>query len=251
MTPAEVEQFRDELSTIAVVGGQYRTDLHMDLPAKGSLAAGGRGFVSGAGATIAAGVVSPVPGGTIIGIALSPIGGVIGFFRGMGHAEPADKVEAAEKTLLEAAEKLRNMGLDKVFEQELLLDAGKLPGKKFTIYKNQGPMSASEKTTYNQTDYPGADAVLEIRPIRAGLWGLWTVNPPSAPFVELGIRLIRLRDNKVFIDDIILCAGEERSYDTWAENSDLFVEEIIKCIPRLVEKIVDDTFRVTALSNRR
>ncbi len=251
MPTEELEAIRSEISSVAVVGGQYKTMEQLDLPAKGVLAAGGRGFVSGMGATIAAGVVSPIPGGTIIGIILSPIGGVVGFFRGMVVAEPTDKVEAAEKTLHQAAEKLRSMNLGDRFREELLSLAVERTGKQFHFYADQGPLNHNEKIVYNPADFPGADTVLEIRPLRAGLWGLWTVNPPTAPFAEVGIRLIRLNDGKVLIDDIIMCAGEERTYEVWAENSDLFVEEIVKTIPRLVGKIVDDTFLVNALSKRR
>ena len=247
----ELESMRDEISSVAVVSGQYKTMEQLDLPAKGVLAAGGRGFVSGVGATIAVGVVSPVPGGTIIGIVLSPIGGVVGFFRGMVVAEPTEKIEAAEQALNEAAEKLRTMNLGDTFREDFMALAAERTGKQFRFYEEYGPLTPHEKVDYDPADFPGADTVLEIRPIRAGLWGLWTVNPPASPFAEVGIRLIRLRDGKVLIDDTIMCAGEERSYEVWATNSDLFVQEIVKCVPRLVGKIVDDTFLVNALSNRR
>lgn len=247
----ELEQMRDEIHSVAVVRGRYKSLRQFDLPAKGVLPAGGRGFVSGVGATIAVGVVSPIPGGSVLGVILSPIGGIVGFFRGMIVAEPASKVEAAEKTLLKAAEKLQAMNLSDDFRDRLIRAAEERTSKEFIFHEEFGPRKPEETAVYDQADFPNQDAVLEIRPLRAGLWGLWTVNPPASPFAEVGIRLIRLSDGKVLIDDVIMCAGEERSYDEWATQEDLFVEEFLKCIPRLVEKVVDDTFLTTALARRR
>jgi len=252
MPPAEVESFRASIQKVAVVRGRYETFRHLDLPAKGTLAAAGRGFVAGVTVTIAAGVVSPVPGGTIIGVVLSPFGGIVGSFHGMFNAVPSAKVDAAEVAINKAADRLKDMKLGDDFLEDLLRLGRERTQVEFEYFDTLGPTSSDERPRYSSESVNGADVVLEIRPMRAGLWGVWSVNPPSTPFVEGGIRLIRVRDGKVLINDVIKCTGEERSYDEWAANDgELFADEIIRCIPRLAEKMVDDIFRVYALSRRR
>jgi len=252
MPPAEVESFRASIRKVALVGGQYKAIPHLDLPAKGTVAAAGRGFVSGVGLTVAVGAASPVPGGTIIGLVLSPIGGIIGSIHGMVNAEPSEKVEDVEEALLKASTRLGAMRLDDEFKNDFLKWGKERTGLEFVFHEHLGPTTGSERPVYGPEDVGDADAVLEIRPLRAGLWGLWSVNPPSSPFVEIGVRLIRVHDNAVLLDDVMVCAGEERGYEEWADdNGDMFVNEIIKCIPRLAEKVADDVFRVYALSRRR
>lgn len=252
MPPDEVESFRASINKVAIVFAKYKSIAHIDLPAKGVLPAAGRGFVSGAGTTIAAGVVSPVPGGTIIGVILSPIGGIVGSVHGMITAEPSDKVEAVEAALYEAGDRLDSMNLRERFKEDLLRLGNEETDLDFVYMGETGPVSAEDVPVYRAEDLAGADTVLEVRPLRAGLWGLWTVNPPSSPFVEIRVRLIRVSNGKVILDDVIMCAGEERAYDEWAaDNGNLFVKEILKTIPRLTEKVIDDTFRVYALSKRR
>lgn len=252
MPPAEVEAFRAGISKVALVGGRYKTLPYIDLPAKGTLAAAGRGFVSGAGVTIAAGAVSPIPGGVIFGIILSPIGGVVGTIHGMANAEPSEKVEAVEAALLKASTRLDSMDLGGMIKDDFVKSGKAHTGLEFKFHENLGPRSETERPVYTPKEVGDADVVLEIRPLRTGLWGIWSVNPPSSPFVEIGVRLIRVSDNTILIDDVMKCVGEERTYDKWAENDGkLFVDEIIKCIPRLVEKVLDDVFRTYALSRRR
>ena len=94
--------------------------------------------------------------------------------------------------------------------------------------------------------------MLELRVERGGLWGLYTVKPPSSAFVEIRARLIRMSDNEVLLDDVLFCASEERSYKEWSQNEGrLFLESVVSCMPRLAEKVVDDFFLVYPLAAQK
>jgi hypothetical protein len=75
------------------------------LPAKGVWDGLKRGIVVGASLPIMIGLTSPIPGGTFLGILVSPFGAVIGGIYGIFTAVPADEVEHAEVVLAIAQRK--------------------------------------------------------------------------------------------------------------------------------------------------
>ena len=81
---------------------------------------------------------------------------------------------------------------------------------------------------------------------------MYDIDPPSVAFLESRIRLIRVEDNEVLLEDKIVCIGEQRKYTEWGENSgQLFYEDVLACIPRLNDKIIDDLFLVFPLQTDR
>jgi hypothetical protein len=79
-------------------------------------------------------------------------------------------------------------------------------------------------------------------------WGGYIRIPTR---IEIRVRVIRVRDNKELMRDTVQCVGEKRKYLGWGENnSQRFYDDILACIPRLKEKIVDDLFMVYPLATQ-
>ena len=113
-----------------------------------------------------------------------------------------------------------------------------------------GPSQQGKDVRYDQPELRGIDTVLELNLEKGGLWALYTIDPPSSVFLEVRARLIRVSDNAVLLDDKVSCVSDERTYLEWAENDGqpLF-DEMVACIPRVAEKIVDDFFLVYPLAS--
>jgi hypothetical protein len=252
MKPQKVERIRSNLGTVGVTVSDYKAEAEISLPGRGVLGGAGRGFVMGATIPVMVGAASPIPGGTVIGILFVPIGAVVGTFYGAAKAAPAEEVDKAKETANRTVEKLRAMDLRLTLQNEVIQQGSERTGFNIVPLSGVGPQDAKEVVQYDQLQIPGIDTVLELRMERGGLWGLYTVKPPSSAFVEIRAQLIRVSDNEVLLDDVVFCASEERSYKKWSEDEgQLFLESIISCIPSLAEKVVDDFFLVYPLAAQK
>ena len=128
----------------------------------------------------------------------------------------------------------------------------KRTGLKFVELPGIGPRDRNEFVRYDQLDIPGIDTVLEVRTEKNGLLGSYSIDPPSDTYVEGRVRLIRVKDNNVLLDETIVWASEaERKLIEWTENEgQLIVDEFISCVQELAEKIVDDFFLVYPIASR-
>ena len=106
LTP-DVYTMRSEISTIGVYLSPEQPKTEVFLPAKGVWIGLKRGIVVGASLPVMIGFVSPIPGGTFVGLLVSPFGALIGGVYGIFTAVPAKEVEHAEVILAMATEKIR------------------------------------------------------------------------------------------------------------------------------------------------
>ena len=252
MKPQKVETIRSNLGTIGISLSEYKAEAEISLPARGVLGGAGRGFVMGATLPVMVGAASPIPGGTVIGIFFVPIGAVVGTFYGAAKAAPAKEVDKAKAVVNRTVDELRAVDLQLRLRDQVVELARERTALTIVPLSGVGPQDAKEVVQYDQLNIPGVDTVLELRLERGGLWGLYTIKPPSSAFFEIRARLIRVSDNEVLLDDVIFCASEERSYKEWSEDEgQLFLESIISCIPSLAEKVVDDFFLVYPLAAQK
>lgn len=252
MEPQEVENIRSKLGTVGVTVSNYIATAEISLPGRGPLGGAGRGFVVGGTIPVAVGAVSPIPGGTVIGILFVPIGALVGTFYGAAVAAPAEEVDKAKEVINQTVDKLRAMDLQLQFRDQVVEQLRQGTDLKVVALSEVGPKRKEEVVQYDQLSIPEIDTVLELRIERGGLWGLYTVKPPSAAFAEIRARLIRTRDNEVLLDDVLFCASEKRSYKEWSQDEgQLFAKSIISCMPRLAEKVVDDIFLVYPLADQK
>lgn len=246
MRPEETRVFRSELGTIGVVISEYRAKLEFTKPAKGRSGGLKRGFVAGAAWPILIGFVIPAPGTTFVGALFAPFTAIAGAAYGVTKAPPSERVEKAEVGINQALDKLRSQNRRQTVLEEFVrlgeqrgpFELVSLPGK--------GPKQRGEDVRYDELDLRGIDTVLELRLEKGGLWGLPTeIDPPSVAYVETRVRVIRASDNEVLLQDTVQCIGDQRKYLEWAENEgQLFYDNVLACIPRIQEKVIDDLFLI-------
>jgi len=248
MSPAEVARLRSELGTIGVTVAQYRPAMKFATPAKGWGGGFARGFSAGASAPVLIGFLAPVPGGTFVGCLIAPFTGLWGGFRGAAHAPSSEAVTRAQAGIDAALHRLAAADLRRTTLEPFLQYAAQRSGRRFVGLPGRGPTRPDEVVRYDTLGLEGVDTVLEIDVQHAGLWGRYEVDPPSAAFLEVRIRLVRASDNHLLLDDEVMCLGEQRPFEEWGQGEgQAFYDEILAMIPRLPEKVVDDLFRVYPL----
>ena len=243
MPPSALETIRAELSTIGVHMSPERPKTEVLQPAKGVWGGLKRGLVVGATLPVMIGFASPIPGGTFLGLLVSPLGALAGGIYGVYTAVPAEEVEHAEVMLAMASEKVRTQGLRKDFIDAVIDLGNRHTPFTFVAWPrtdergNAQPSSASDHRI---------DARLAVRVERVGLRGIYHVDTPTDTFIQIHVQLAGLRDDAILLDERFICASdEERNYSEWADQNGIdLIDEFRDCIPELAEKIVDDLFRV-------
>ncbi len=249
--PTEVEEIRSNIGTVGVALASYLPQSEVIRPARGWWGGAKRGFVSGAVTPIVVGAVSPVPGGTLLGVLVAPFTAAAGFVNGAAKALPAEEVDEIEAAINEATARLRAMNLRSSFVATVEKLGNERTGLKFVYLPGIGPKTRDEVVDYDQLEIPDIDAVLELRVERSGLFGRYSIDPPSSAFIELRSRLIRLSNNEVLYEEILSCESEEQKFAEWGANEgQLFIDAFASCVPRLAEKVVDDFFLVYPVTSR-
>ena len=252
MAPENLEEIRSGFGRVGVTISSYRLKTKIVRPAKGVTGGMTRGIVMGAATPVAIGFVSPVPGGTFVGLLVAPFTAVAGAVYGSTKGVPAEEIEQAEEAGNAAIAHLRNMNLRQKFVQELVNLGNKRTHYEFIDLSGMGPSEPKENVRYDLQQLNEIDTILELRVDRSGLWGLYTIDPPSTVFIEINARLVRTQDNEIVINERFFCGSEEeRKYVEWSANDgQLFIDEYVICFYEIVDKIIDDLFLVYPLSSR-
>jgi len=247
MQPEALEAIRSEISTIGVYLSPEPPETVVMLPAKGVWGGLKRGIVVGASLPIMIGLASPIPGGTFLGVLVSPLGAVLGGIYGIFTAVPAEEVEHSEVVLAIATEKIKQRKLRDAFIKNVIDMGNTTTGLTFVAW--QEARVSTDMHNKAHLPYPQKekiDALLNIQFEKVGLHGSYTIDPPTDTFVQVHVELIRLKDNTNLLDEHFTCASdEERTYQDWADQagSDM-IYEFRDCVPELTEKIIDDFFMV-------
>lgn len=247
MKPSALEHIRSELSTVGVSLLPDLSATEIVLPAKGVWGGVKRGVVAGATLPVMIGFVSPVPGGTYLGVMLSPICALVGGVHGIFAALPAQEVENAQIMLEAATDKLRQMDLRDVFLNRMVALGNDRTTLKFVVRHDGKPTSADPGVAEHREPFvEPVDTHLVVSVEKSGLRGMYSIDPPTDVFLQIRVQLIRMKDNSVLLDERFTCASdEERMFLDWAADGGVhLVDELESCIPELAEKIVDDFFRV-------
>lgn len=247
MQPSELENIRSEISTIGVYLSPEPLKTEVLLPAKGFWGGVKRGIVVGAAMPVMIGFVSPIPGGTFLGLLFSPIGALIGGVYGATTAVPAREVEHAEVMLEIAADNLRRMRLRDSFVQRLIDLGNARTNLKFVAWR-EGPEVFNRRNAAQRSN-PSPDSIdarLAVRTDRSGLRGMYSIDPPTDIFLQVQVQLIIVRGNVVLLDEMFTCASDqERTFKDWTDQGGVvLIKEFESCLLELSEKIVDDFFRV-------
>jgi len=245
MPPRELENIRAGVGTVGVVLVEAPAESEVLLPAKGFWGGVQRGVIVGVRLPVLVGFVSPIPGGTALGIIVAPFTAMFGGVYGAITAPPAREVEAAETMLEEASAVIRQMDLRTDFINTVIRFGNDRTDKTFVRLPEPGVAQANTSSLYDPSNFSEIDSILELKIEKTGLRGKYQINPPVDTFVQTKIRLIRTNDNSVWLEETFLClSDEERTFQEWSSEKIVFIEEFRACVPELAEKIIDDFFLV-------
>ncbi len=243
LTARENESRRAGLEAVGVVSYLQLPETVYRTPAKGFAGGAVRGAIAGAVIPIVVGAVAPVPLGTLVGVLVAPFGAGIGAVWGGLAADPAEQIEASEAAIDNALTRISTMNFRDGVADDIIRVGTEQTSTTFSMAGVVEFDRDGDDPAYDPSDFPGLDAVLEFRGDRFGLDGFWTIDPPSALFIEVRARLIRLSDATVLYDDVVVCRTDRRSYGVWAaDDGREFEQELLDCRIRLAEKIIDDIF---------
>jgi len=120
----------------------------------------------------------------------------------------------------------------------------------FVLIEEQGPKALDEEVTYGAFPDKEIDTLLEISLRKCNLQGMkGHINPPLRLFVAAGIRLIRVKDGKVFHSRNFIYEYESdlHKFSEWAaNNAQPFKEELDRAFSYLAMQIVRELINIQA-----
>jgi len=238
------EEIRAQVGTVGVISPRLSPEASVEGPTAGKGTGAAKGAGLGAAYMLGGGATSGHPLTFALGIALTPVGALVGGIYGAGAAEPASAVQEAERTLKKAVAELKAQEA----MRDLVLEVARSETRyQFVSLAEHDPL-ASE----------GIDTILEVSVPALGLAGPVGVNPPVAVVVEACAKLIRIGDGAELYAlppkdaHPLLFVSPGRRFVEWAaEDARLFREELDRAYRTLAEKIVDELFLVHRLPGRR
>jgi len=249
MTPQEVDLLKARLGEIGVARARYVPQIEVQTPSKGSKEGAKDGAVVGAlapievtfGAVVAAGCGDPycllLP---LAGVALAPVGAVVGAVGGAVTADPEEVVSGREAIIQDAITKLRMQ--EHMHEQFVsrLAASNTFP---FRALEEAGPTAPEEKPDYRQFKDDGIQTINEISVKMLRLTGLGKVKPRLSVHLDVQTRLVSTDDNTELYCEVLTCSSGNYRFEKWAENeAKQFREEIGVCYIDLSNWAVYDVY---------
>ncbi len=248
LPPPPPEAPRALFGTMGVVSARFVPEARLEGPTSGKGVGAAKGAGLGAGHTMAGTLEGVVRSGhpylaaavLAVGIALTPIGALVGGIYGAVTAESLEKVRAAESALSNA---FLELGTQESLRDRLLHAAGER-GRHLPSLADSGPTSSDETVDY-RSFAKDVDTILEVSVTRIAFSGSTGINPPLGLTVGARIRLIRTADGIELYalpgrhNYRLEYRSEPRKLNEWAVNdAQLFREELDRAYRSLAEQIV-------------
>ena len=178
MPPEQVEEIRTGYQSVGIVLSSYSTKAEILRPAKGPLSGAGRGFLIGAALPVMVGFSSPFPLGGVAGLIIAPVTGAAGSVYGAATAVPAREVAEAQAAIEQAVANNTAMDVRQDFLNNLMALGAQRTDLDFRIIDDIGPAHRTDYPPYNHMiNMDSVDVILEIRPDKFGLRGLFSIDP--------------------------------------------------------------------------
>ncbi len=250
---APSEEIRAQFGTVGVISRRLVPEAALEGPTGGKGAGAAKGAGLGAGYSLLYGVgggaYSGNPLGFAIGVALgvglAPVAALVGGIYGAVTAEPASKVQEAERALKNA---FAELNVSEAIQDLVPQVATAETGHRF-VSLAEHPAASPEPVDYRSPASEGVDTILEVSVPVLGLVGPVGVNPPLQLVVQACARLIRTADGTTLYTlppvatHPLAYASPGRKFVEWgAEDARLFREELDRAYQTLAEKIVEELF---------
>lgn len=255
MSTWEIEALRARLGTIGVTGARHPPRVSVQTPSEGAM----HGALDGAtvGALIPIEIAfraTPVSCSSAYclfipaaGLALAPVGAVIGFVGGALTADPAERVAERSARINDALLQLR---AQEKMREEFLEKLSEIKTFPFTVVDETGPSTVGEKPDYRRFQSSGIGSINEIDVTKIKLVGTGKVKPQLHVQLEVQSRLVSTADNAEIYCKVFTCSSEADVFEAWAaEDARKFREEIEACYHDITEWLVTDHYVHDSIAN--
>lgn len=247
MSPEELEQFKTKLGTVGVTSARYVPRVEVQVPSKGAM----EGVKDGAqvGALVPLEIsVGAMQGCSdpyclllpVAGLALAPVGAVVG---GIGGSLTADRPEAVterEVTIKGTFSKLHMQ--ERMYDRFLYQLAG-LSTFPTRSVPGAGPSAEGASPDYRQLKLSGIDTINEVDVQKLTLTGYGKVKPELAVHLDVKLRLVSTADNTEQYSKVYQCLSRYDKFEKWAEEgAKKFREEIEGCYDDIAVRAIHDVY---------
>lgn len=244
--PVPSEADRVAMRSVGIACGSYVPESKFNVPAKGR----GQGALVG-GAT---GFVAPLSGGSAggspeammmiaaIGLALAPVGAVIG----AGSAMPMEEAKISESALRKA---LADMKIQESLCGRLIAEAREKASPRSFAAVDSGPSAPLDNVAYGQTANGGIDSVLEAQVTHVGLSTMtWGSDPPMALFLDVKLRLVRVGGDADLWNRSVKHRSPIRRFSEWAKDDGRLIKvEFDRAYGEIAERAIEEVFFLVPL----
>jgi hypothetical protein len=247
MNAQGIAELRAQLGLIAVTRAQYVPHVTVLIPSKGPKEGAKDGAMVGARVTIEISVGAIQGCGNpyclllpFAGLALAPVGALVGGVGGMITADSAEIVNGREIRIKDSLVKLRMQENMSDYFVSRLAELKIFP---FTTMHEAGPAIEGEKPDYRQFKSSGIGSVNEIDVKKLLLAGWGKVRPDLYVQLEVQVRLISTKDNTEIYCKVFTCSSKDDKFEVWAaQDAKKFREEIESCYNDVADWSVNDLY---------
>ena len=247
MDTQEIDALKTRLGLIAVTRAQYEPHVEVTVPSKGPLEGAQDGAKVGALFPIQISIWSMQGCGSpgclllpLAGLALAPVGALVGGVGGTITANPAEIVIEREVRIKDALAKLR---VQENMRDQFLSRLADLKIFPFTTMTESGPTIEGKKPDYRQFKSSGISSVNEIDVKKLTLAGWGKVRPDLYVQLEVQFRLISTIDNTEIYCKMFTCSSKYDKFEVWAaQDAKKFQEEIESCYNDVADWLVNDLY---------
>ena len=248
MSTLQIDELKSRLGVIGITNAQHLPHIFVQTPSKGAKEGAKEGAKAGGLAPIEMSYDAwqvcrtdihcfALP---FVGIALSPVGAVVGGVGGAITADSADKVTGHEIKVKNA---LANLPIQENMRDKFISRLSDLKTFPVTVIPDAGPAMEGEKPDYRQFKSRGIGSVNEIEVRNLELSGPGKVRPNLYVRLEVQVRLILLEDNSEKYCKVFMCSSQADEFENWAaEDAKKFREEIESCFNDVADWSVQDLY---------
>jgi len=176
----------------------------------------------------------------LAGLALAPVGALVGSVGGMITADSTEIVNKREIRIKDALAKLR---MQENMRDQFLSRLADLKTFPFTTLPETGPAIEGEKPDYRQFKSSCISSVNEIDVKKLTLAGWGKVRPDLYVQLEVQVRLISTTDNAEIYCKVFTCSSKDDKFEVWAaQDAKKFREEIEACYHDVADWSVNDLY---------
>lgn len=244
--PVPSEADRASLRSVGIACGTYVPEGKFNVPAKGrgqgALVGGVMGFAAPFSSGNAGGSPEAVMIVAAIGLALAPVGAVIG----AGSAMPLEEARVSESALRKA---LADMKIQESLCGRLIAEARKEAASRSFEPVEKGPAGMEVKTPYGTMAGGGFDSILEGQVTQVGLSTMtWGSDPPMELFLDVKLRLVRVGDDADLWSRSVKYRSPVRRFSEWAKDDGRLLKvDFDRAYGEVAERAVEEVFFLVPL----